>query len=247
MRRLAKLTWVELKLFIREPVTVFFTLALPIMLLFIMGEVFGRGPADPSVFRGVNAMDYYTPGWIGLVMSAVGLIALPVHLAGYRERGVLRRFRASSLSVWSLVASQVVVTFVISAVCAALLFIASALVYGTRMPESVALLAAAFVLGTLAFAAVGVMLGALLPSPRAAQGIGLLLFFAMDFLSGTAPPREVMSLLMQRVGQAMPLWHVMDVLQDPWLGFGWNVSASLIVTAFAAGAMLVSLKMFRWE
>ena len=89
MRTLAKLTWVELKLFTREPITVIFTFALPFMFLFVMGEVFGKTPADPQAFRGVGAMNYYTPAYIGLVMAAIGLISLPVHLAGYRERGVL--------------------------------------------------------------------------------------------------------------------------------------------------------------
>jgi ABC-2 type transport system permease protein len=95
MRTLLKLTGVEVKLFIREPVTLVFTLVLPIIFLFVMGGVFGNTP-NPKVYRGVGAMDYYMPSYFGLVMMAIGTVALPVHIAGYRERGVLRRFRASS-------------------------------------------------------------------------------------------------------------------------------------------------------
>ena len=58
MRTLFKLTWVEIKLFIREPITVVFTLALPIIFLFVMGGVFGNTP-NPEIYRGVGAMDYY--------------------------------------------------------------------------------------------------------------------------------------------------------------------------------------------
>ena len=97
-----------MKLFIREPITVIFTLALPIIFLFVMGGVFGNEPdvADNGtvVFRGVGPLDYYIPAYFGLVMMAIGTVALPVHLAGYRERGVLRRLRASSISVWSVLA-----------------------------------------------------------------------------------------------------------------------------------------------
>src|SRR5512135_3758660 len=99
MRGLLKLTLVELKLFLREPVTLVFTLILPLIMLIVMGEVFGR-TADSSVYyRNVMAMDYYAPAYVGVVLAAIGLVAIPVHLAGYRERGVLKRFSASSLPV----------------------------------------------------------------------------------------------------------------------------------------------------
>ncbi|MEW6033963.1 MAG: ABC transporter permease [Chloroflexota bacterium] len=247
MRTLLKLTWVELKLFAREPITVIFTLALPLMFLFVMGEVFGRNPADPDVFRGVGAMDYYTPAYIGLVLAAIGVIALPAHLASYRERGMLRRLRASSVLVWSVLGSQVLVTFVIAVLCTALLFFAAMLAYDVQVPRSAILLVAAFVLSTLSFAALGVLLGAVLPTARAAQGVGILLFFAMLFLSGTAPPREVMTQTMQWVGEAMPLWHVVTLLQDPWLGFGWNTVEFLVVAGVMVAAGAISVRAFRWE
>ncbi|MGD9143619.1 MAG: ABC transporter permease, partial [Dehalococcoidia bacterium] len=106
MRTLLKLSWVELKLFVREPITVIFTLALPIIFLFVMGGVFGNeaGTMDSGdpIFRGVGPLDYYIPAYFGLVMMAIGTVALPVHLSGYRERGVLKRLRASSISVWAV-------------------------------------------------------------------------------------------------------------------------------------------------
>jgi ABC-2 type transport system permease protein len=110
MRTLAKMTWVEIKLFVREPVTVFFAFALPLLMLFVLGEVFGNTP-DPEgeVFRGIGPMDYCVPAYVGLVLRSIGMLALPVHLAGYRERGVLRRFRASAVSVWAVIGAQVFV------------------------------------------------------------------------------------------------------------------------------------------
>ena len=246
MSTLIKLTWVELKLFSREPMTLIFTFALPFMFLFVMGEVFGNTP-DPEGFRGVGAINYYVPAYIGLVVAAIGLISLPVHLVGYRERGVLRRLRASSVSVWSVLGSQVIVTFLIAVVCAVLLLIAAMLAYDVLLPKSAALLIAAFVLSTLSFAALGVLLGAVLPTTRAAQGVGLLLFFVMMMLSGPAAPPEVITGMLQRVADVMPLTHVVTLLQDPWLGFGWNGTESLIVAGFMVVAALVSVWVFRWE
>ena len=248
MATLAKLTWVELKLFAREPVTMFFTFALPLIFLFVMGEVFGNTPEpDEDVFRRVGPMNYYTPAYIALVMSAIGLVSLPVHLAGYRERGVLRRLRASSVSLWAVFGSQVIVSFVIAALCAVLLTIAAVLAYDVILPRSIGWLLPAFVLGTICFAAMGVFLGALLPTGRAAQGAGLPLFFVMMLVAGAGPPPEVMTEAMQWIGDITPLRHVILLLQDPWLGLGWNWTASLIVVGFTVVAAAVSARVFRWE
>ena len=84
-----------------------------------MGGVFGNTPDTESgftIFRGVGALDYYIPAYFALVMMAIGTVALPVHLAGYRERGVLRRLRISSISVWSLLGAQLAVSFLIAVV-----------------------------------------------------------------------------------------------------------------------------------
>ncbi|HEX6146173.1 MAG TPA: ABC transporter permease, partial [Acidimicrobiia bacterium] len=96
------MTRLELKLFLREPLTVLFALVLPLMVLFVMGGVFGN-EADVSVYRGVGAMNYYVPAYLALVAASVGLISLPTQLAGNRERGVLKRYRASSMPAWAVV------------------------------------------------------------------------------------------------------------------------------------------------
>ena len=248
MRVLFKLTWVEIKLFIREPITMVFTFALPLIFLFVMGGVFGNTP-DPEglIFRGVGPIDYYIPAYIGLISASIGVVALPVHLTGYRERRVLRRFRASSISIWAVFGSQVVVSLAIS-ILGALLLIAAALVaYDASLPESPGLVVVAFVLSVLSFAAVGVFLGAILPTTRAAQGLGLILFFVMMILSGAGPPREVMTEAMHWIADATPLRYVILTIQDPWLGFGWNVHASLVVGGFLVAATLLSARFFRWE
>ena len=248
MRIIAKLTWVEIKLFVREPITMVFTFALPLIFLFVMGGVFGNTP-DPegAIYRGVGAMDYYVPAYIGLVIASIGVVALPVHLTGYRERGVLRRFRASAISVWTVFSSQVLVSIVVSLLGAILIIAAALPSYNTRLPESPGLVVAAFMLSVLCFSSVGVFLGAILPTTRAAQGLGLILFFVMMILSGAGPPREVMTEAMHWIADATPLRYVILILQDPWLGFGWSGQASIVVCGFLAGTVLLSARFFRWE
>ncbi len=246
MQTMLKLTWVEMKLFIREPITMVFTFALPVIFLFVMGGVFGNTP-DASIYRGVGAMNYYVPAYFGLVMCAIGFVSLPIHLTAYREQGVLRRLRASSIPLWSVLGSQMLVSFLITVLGSILILIVARAMYNIQMAQSPFLLLAAFVLGTICFSVLGFFLGAVLPSTRAAQGVGLLLFFIMMILGGAGPPPEVLTGAIKIVGLVTPLRHVILMLQDPWLGFGWRVSASLIVAGITAVAALLSLRFFKWE
>ncbi len=249
MRSLLKLTWVEIKLFIREPITVVFTLALPLIFLVVMGGVFGNDPSegDMIIYRGVGAMDYYMPSYYGLVMMAIGTVALPVHLTGYRERGVLRRFRASSFSVWSVLGSQLIVSFIIAVLGSLLITGLGIVTYHPHMPVHPWQLVPAFLLGVICFTCFGFFLGAVLPSTRSAQGIGLILFFVMMILGGAGPPPEVLTGALGVVGEVMPLRPVILMLQNTWLGFEWHTAGSLITAGITVVSAVLAARFFRWE
>jgi ABC-2 type transport system permease protein len=242
---LLKMTWLELKLFLREPLTVMFALVLPLLILFVMGGVFGN-EAEAEVYRGVGAMNYYVPAYIALVAASVGLISLPTHMAGNRELGVLKRYRASSMPAWVVVGSQIAVTFVISMVSAVILVSVALPVYDVPGPDSILLVVAGFVLVALAFSALGVLLGAVLPSSRAAQALGVMLWFVMLMVGGAGPPPEVLTGVMGTVGDFTPLQHAVRAMQDGWLGLdpgaSWAVVA--LTTIVSAGA---AVYFFRWE
>ena len=246
MRTLLKMCWLELKLFLREPITVLFTLALPLLILYVLGGVF-TDPAQPDEFRGVGGRDYYVPAYVGLVTASIGLIALPVHIAGYRERGVLRRFRASSVPSFSVFGAQVFVALVAATFSALVLIGAALLSWDISAPDSLVGVIGGFLLSVLCFAAIGFLLGALLPSPRAAQGVGVLLWFVMFMISGSGPPPEVMPDSLNTAADVTPLKHVIVLIQDPWLGFGWNNNELLIVLAILLAASLASARWLRWE
>ena len=223
MRTLGRLTLVEMKLFIREPITMFFTFALPLLFLFVMGGVFGKmtngGAGD---FHGLSAMAFYTPAYIALVLTSVGIVGLPGHLTGYRERGVLRRFRASSLSIWRIFGAQGLVSLVTAAIGGILILVAGVFVFHVSLPQNPLLVILAFLVSALSFTSLGLLLGAVLPTSRAAQGVGLVLFFVMLILGGAGPPPEAMTHLMRVVGDLTPMQHAVTLLQNAWLGLGWN-------------------------
>ena len=247
LRVLFKLTWIELKLFLREPMTIVFTFAFPVVLMFVLGEIFGnRSTTDAHVFGSVGAMNYYAPAYIAVVTMSVGVIMLPARLTDYRSGGVLRRFRASLVPIWAVLGSQVLGALVLGFIGAVLVVAFAAAFYPVHFPESLVLLAAGFVLCSAAFAAIGTLLGAVMPSPRAAQGAGLMLFFVMLFLSGASVPTEVMSDTMTRIGDFLPLTYGVDLLQEAWIGGSWDWPAAIVLLGIALVAGFLSVRVYRW-
>lgn len=248
-RTLRKFTFVELKLVLREPLTLVFSFAFPVVFLFVMGQVFGQSSGEPGevIWRDFGAMNYYIPGYLGMVACAFGMITLPTHLAAYRERGVLRRLHASGVRGPQVLGSQTLVGFALTTVGAVLVAVLGMLFYEVRSPASVAALILAYVVSTLTFMALGCLLGALVPRARAAQGIGLILFFVMMFVSGTAPPIEVMGDTLVGIGKALPLYHAAFALQDAWNGLGVNGLELGILAAISIGSLVLTSWLFRWD
>ena len=252
MKGVLKLAWVEVKLFLREPIALVFAFAFPFFMLFILAGVFGNDvdPTDEEnlrVWRGVGPSDYYVSTYVGLVMAAAGLITLPLRLASYRDAGVLRRYRAAGVSVSVVLGSQLLVSLGMAVIAAAGIVVSSTLIYGTALPENWFLAVSAIALGLLTFSCIGVLLGAILPSARAVQGAGLTLFFVMMMISGSGPPLEVLTSSMRAVSNLMPLTHLNLLVQDAWLGFGWSMEEAVITMGFGVVSAILALRFFRWE
>lgn len=242
MGALPKLTWIELKLFAREPLTVVFVLVLPLIVLYILNGVFGN-EADAGFYDGVGPVDYYLAAYIALTVATVGVLSLPVHLAGYREQGVLRRFRASALPPATILGAHVLIALVMGVLGAILLTALSTVGYDAPLPVDWVGAVGGFLLVTLAFASVGALLGVLMPTARAAQGLGVLLFFVFLMLGGAGPPREVMPSSMQVLSDAVPLTYAGRVIRGPWLGLGWDGAA----VAVMAVMLVVSAGLTAWR
>ncbi len=253
MPALRKLTRVELRLFLREPITVVFTLALPLLVLYVLGGVFGNeanlgddpGQLDP--YRGFGATDWYTPAYVAVAISGFTLISEPTHLVEYREIGVLRRLRASAVPRWMVLASQFAVALLIASAGAVFLLVIALASTDVGTPANWAGFAAAFVIAGVALATLGLALGVLLPTARAAQSVGLVLWFLFLMLCGAGPPPEVLPDGLRTLGQWLPLAPVIEMLQEPWLTGGWAWRSTLIVLAITAGAGGVAWWRFRWE
>jgi ABC-2 type transport system permease protein len=230
MRPLLRLAATEMKLFVREPMVLTFVFAFPVLTVLILGGVFDDD--DPS-FEGALPSDYYIAAYIGVVIAAIGLVMLPVHLASYRERGVLRRFDVSRYPRWALPAAWILVAMVITLVAIAILLTTGQLVYGLPEPDNLLGVAVGTLLGAFAFISIGIALGMALPSARSAQGLGMLLFFPFFLLGGAGPPPDAMGDGMSTIANVVPLTHVVRSIQEPWLDLG-SPGGHLVVLAALA-------------
>jgi ABC-2 type transport system permease protein len=228
MNSLIRLIRTEAKLFLREPVGLLFVVGFPALVVLVLGGVFDDN--DPG-FAGVTPSAYYVAAYFGVVLAAVGFIMLPVHLASYRERGVLRRFQASHFPSWALPVAWIVVATVLSVVGFAVLLGTAKVAYGVPTVLHPAATLAAIALSVATYLSVGVLLGLLLPSARAAQGVGLALFFPSFLLGGAGPPPAAMPSVMRTISNALPMTQAVRAIQHPWLGTGPSTGIRLGVLA----------------
>jgi ABC-2 type transport system permease protein len=245
MKSFLKLTYMELKLQLREPVALFFTLAFPVMLMVLFGVIYGNEAEE--FLGGYGQVDLSVPGYIGMIIGTIGMLAIPITMANYRDQGILRRLRATPVQsdsvLWSQVAAQVMMT----AAGIVLLFIAGLLIFDLRIPNGNVTVIPAILLSAFSFFAVGFVLAGVMPSARTAQAVGMALFYPMLFLSGAAMPRFIMPEFVQQIAELLPLTHVVILIEDLWLQGTWNITSLAVVAAVLVLGLVVSRFTFRWE
>lgn len=239
MRILIALTRAELRLFRREPFALVFTFAFPLVVLLAMFGSFS--PGDPQ-FGGASPNDYYLAGYVVIVIAAIGLISLPLHLATYAERGVLRRFDASGVPRTAVLGAQLIVGAVMAAAGSAVLVAVGAVAFGAALPHSPVLVLLAFGLSALAFLSAGMLIARVTRTARAAQAAGMILFFPMWLLSGAGPPPDVMSASMRAVSELLPLTYAVRAVQSPWLGSGADGLALLVLAALLVASGVLAIR-----
>lgn len=247
MKSLMKMTWMEGKLFLREPVGAFFTLVFPLMMLLIFGTIYSNQPGPLP--GGGSAMDMLVPAFTAMVIGITGLMPVTITMATYRENGILRRLRTTPVSPLVVMVAQVLVVFVMTALGVLLLVAAGRLLYQVQFPSNPLSVLAGFVFSSLSFFGAGFILSGIMPTARTAQVVSMVLLYPMLILSGAAWPRELMPETMRKFADFLPLTYVVNLLRDLWAGGSWG--NHLLDVAVLAGMLVlgvvVSVKTFRWE
>jgi ABC-2 type transport system permease protein len=248
MKSLLKMTWMEAKLFLREPVSAFFTLIFPLLMLFIFGTIYGT-QAMPGADGSQGAIGNLIPAFTAMIIGMIGLMPITITMATYRENGILRRLRTTPVSPLVVLVAQVVVVFIMTSLGMLLLVTAGRLVYHVQFNGNAFSVLGGFALSSLSFFGIGFIMAGTMPTARTAQIIAMVLLYPMLVLSGAAWPRELMPATVQKISAFLPLTYVVNLLRGLWVGDGWGqhlLDVGVLAGMLVAG-VIISVKTFRWE
>ena len=243
---LRRLTITESRLYVRERIGPIWGLGFPLLLLIIFGSIpsFNRPNAD---FGGRTELDVYVPVLIAFVTAMLALVALPATLTSYRERGVLRRLQTTPVGPARMLTAQLVVNATMLTIAVVLIVTVAKLAYGVALPGQLVGFVVAAVIAAAALLSIGLLVAAVAPTGRAAQGIGTILFFPMMFFAGLWLPLAQMPSVLRHISHAFPLGAAVQALQDAAAGHWPHTLQLVTMAAYAIGCGLVAMKLFRWE
>jgi ABC-2 type transport system permease protein len=246
MRIFVKLTSSELRLFLREPLQVFFALAFPSVLIVILGSIPAFREPDAAL-GGLRVIDVYVPIAVALTVAMLGLQSTPIVLAGYRERGVLRRLATTPARPGALLGAQLVMSLLTAVLSATLVLVIGRVAFDVALPGQFGSFLVVFLFTAAAVFAVGLFIAAVVPSGKAANSVGTALFFPSMFFAGLWTPREVMPRILQRIGDFTPLGAGERALHEAATGHWPNLLSLTVLVAYMLGFGFAAAKLFRWE
>ena len=246
MNVFVKLTRNELRLYLREPLVVFFSLLFPTVLVVILGSIPSFRKADPAL-GGVTVLSIYVGVALALSLAMLGLQFVPAVLALYRERGILRRLATTPVRPAALLGAQLASAILTALVSGALVLAVSRIAFGVKLPAQLAGFVLAYVLSAAGVFAIGLLIAALVPTGKAGNAVGTLLFFPSMFFAGLWTPREVMPKVLQRIGDFTPLGAGERALHDAATGHWPSLLPVVVLVGYVLVFSAAAARLFRWE
>jgi ABC-2 type transport system permease protein len=234
----------EQRLFWRSSELAFFTFALPIIFLFLLGYAYGDEEID-----GVRGYDFLLAGMLGYGVAATSS-GLAIILVLRREAGTLKRLRATPLPPATYIAAALGSIIFVFLIEAAILVTLAKTVFDVAIPDRVVSLALAILFGAAAFAAMGVALTTVIRSADGASAVINAVFLPMTFISGSFFSPDSFPPVLQAVADILPLKHFIVLVRDIVLEGEeiWSYPTELaVVAAWGVGCALIAARRFRWE
>lgn len=245
-RAIAALTVLELRLLARRGENLLATIIIPVAVLLF----FAATSVIPQATKPVN---FILPGSIALGIIAAGLVNLGIATAYDRSYGVLKRLGGSPLPRWGLVVAKLLAVAVLEVVQVAVLIAVAVVVlgWGPGVTWSPLLLVVALVLGTAAFAGLGLLLAGTLRA-EATLALANGLFLVLLMLGGIIIPIDHLPGFLQAIAAALPANALSVLLRAALDSGGAGATASIpeplaILAAWAMFAIVMAARRFRWD
>ena len=246
MKGLWQLTWLEIKIFVREPLGLFGTVGVPVLVFIVLGRLMrGAGQASPEAAFARNGL----PVLAAILMATSAVVSLVTIVAIYREGGILKRLRATPLHPATILTAHVLVKLLLTTVTLTLLLAAGRRYYAPDTPAEVVTFAAALLFSTSGVLSIGFLIASLVPTARFAQPVAGLVFYPMIALSGLFFPVALLPPWLRAAARVMPMTYVVSLLQGVWQGeplasHVWDIGA---IALFGVVFTALASRFIKWE
>lgn len=237
----------ELKLNIRNMNMVIFAVIMPLIVLIILGFIYGTKPAaDGAAY---TFMEQSFGALCCISICAGGLMGLPLVVSEYRERKILKRFQVTPISPAKLLLVEFLIYVIYCIVSMLTLFLAAMLFWKIKIHGSFLLFLGSWLLTMVSTLSIGLLVGGIAKNMKSASVIACILYFPMLIFSGATLPFEVMPIIMQKIIGVLPLTQGMQLMKAAFLGIPLE-NALLTVIIMSAVTLIcfgISIKCFKWE
>jgi ABC-2 type transport system permease protein len=248
MRGLLQLTWLETKIFLREPLGAIGSVVIPVVMYVVLGRTVGL--RLPSTSR--QAPEFLTfdvPVFAALLILLSAIVSLTTIIAIYREGGILKRLRATPLHPTTILTAHVLVKLLFTAATLLLMVFAGRRYFPAAAHIPVAGFSAALLIATLSTLSIGFLIASIIPTARFAQPAAAVILYPMIALSGLFFPLAQLPPALHAVARVLPFTYAVSLLEGilkggSWLAHAGDVAGLAVVFAVCTA---VSAKVFRWE
>jgi ABC-2 type transport system permease protein len=248
LRGLWKLTWIEIKVFMREPLGAIGTIVIPVIIFVVLGRIIG-GRLTASALAANTFINLGLPVLTAILIIFSAVLSLITIISIYREGGILKRLRATPLRPQTILTSHVIVKLLLTAATLALMILAGKRYYPVGVHVPFFPFTIALLISTWSILSIGFLVASVVPTARFAQPIGAIILYPMIGISGLFSPIGALPPLLKWIARALPLGYAVPLLRGVWNGDSLLAHTSDIaaLTAIFLVFMALSAKVFRWE
>src|SRR3954468_24501593 len=211
-RGLWKLTWLETKIFLREPLGALGTVLVPVAIFVGLGRLAGGTRRGVPAFAGSTVLGVDLPVFTSILIAISAVLSLVTIVSIYREGGILKRLRATPLRPQTILTAHVLVKLMLTAVTFLLMWLAGKRYYPVTVDGAVFAFSIALVISTASILSIGFLVASIVPTARFAQPIGAIVLYPMFILSGLFIPQSVLPPVLNY----LPLSYAVSLLLGIW-------------------------------
>ena len=248
-RGLWKLTWLEIKIFMREPLGALGTVVIPVVIFVGLGRLAGGSRMRTPSIADSGLLRVDLPVFASVLIGISAVLSLVTIISIYREGGILKRLRATPLRPQTILSAHVLVKLLLTAATLMLMMLAGKRYYPVDVVAPVFSFALALLISTGSILSIGFVIASIVPTARFAQPVGAIILYPMVGLSGLFVPVSALPPALQMLARALPMTYAVSLLQGIWKGEAWSAHLTDLVAlgVVCVVGIALSAKLFRWE